>query len=104
MNVKIFEIALFIILVFFFVALAVIIRDKTMRKRRHAYKIIIAKDIGKFGDILKDQVKEVEDWIKKTENIPSTKERTEAEYGLGKIKETIEKMKRYLSEEIDKIK
>jgi len=75
----------------------------TTKRKREAYKIIAGRDIDKLSTLLANDVKELEAWFK---NIPGIEPRTkeESNFLFQKIKETIAKMKKYLGQELEKLR
>jgi len=73
------------------------------KQKREAYKTIAVRDIDKLSTLLANDAKKLEDRLKDVFDVnPKTK--AEIKFYLGKMKETIAKMKKYLGKEIEKLK
>ncbi|MDP3710149.1 MAG: hypothetical protein Q8R29_00285, partial [bacterium] len=71
------------------------------RKKTHeAYKIIVGRDVEKLSTILSDNLKELEG----TQEIHDPSRQARSTALMGKMKEAIAKMKKYLGEEVKKLK
>lgn len=69
-------------------------------KTREAYRIIVGRDVEKLSALLNDHLKELEEARALSDNLRATKE---AEL-IGRLKETVAKMRKYLGEEVGKLK
>lgn len=74
------------------------------KQKRGAYKIMATRDVEKMAAMLTHDVNELEAWVKSPKGNLSTGMQTESEHYFKKIKETIAKMKKYLGQEISKLK
>jgi len=70
------------------------------KKTRGAYKIIIGRDIEKLSALLSDDLKELED----AQKLDDSSRLAQAITLINKMKETIAKMKKYIGEEVSKLK
>lgn len=71
--------------------------------KRRAYGIVAGRDVDKLANLLSNDLKAIEEWVKRVKTI-ETKDKTEARFLFKKMKETILKMKKYLGEEVEKLK
>lgn len=72
----------------------------SIKKTREAYRIIIGRDIEKLGALLSDHLKELEG----LQEVHDSSRSTQAVTRIERMKETISKMKKYLGEEVNKLK
>ncbi|MBI2049064.1 MAG: hypothetical protein HYT29_01330 [Parcubacteria group bacterium] len=70
------------------------------KKTREAYRIIVGRDVDKFYTLLSDSVKDLEGLKEPS----ASNQFTRATAALTRIKETIEKLKKYLQQEIEGIR
>lgn len=73
------------------------------KKTREAYEIIVGRDIEKLSAILTNDLQKVEKLLN-LEAATETSDKTRALYLFKKLHETIAKMKKYLGEEVKKLK
>lgn len=74
------------------------------QNKRGAYQAIAGRDIQKFGVMLENDIKELEERVSAMQfGVPEGK-REEAEHLFEKTKNTIERMKKYLGQEVEKLK
>ncbi|HEY4479427.1 MAG TPA: cohesin domain-containing protein [Candidatus Paceibacterota bacterium] len=70
------------------------------KKTREAYRIIVGRDIDKFYNLLSDSVKDLEGFKEPRDSVSFVR----ASASVRKIQETIEKLRKYLRQEIDDIR
>lgn len=95
-----FEIFLISMLVIISGASLIAWRYVAKKSIRDAYKIIVGRDIEKLGTILSDDLKELEGLQESHDPSRST----QSAAGISRMKETILKMKKYIGEEVRKLK
>lgn len=74
------------------------------KKTRQAYKIIAGRDLEKLNNIMAADLKELNDWLKSSQPQLTPHARVEVEYFTGRIAENIAKIKKYLKQELNKLK
>jgi len=79
-------------------------RYNSTRKKREAYKIMAGRDVDKLAGLLGKNLKELEGWTQSPESGLNSRARAESEHSLKRMKDTIIKMKKYLGQEISKLK
>lgn len=99
-NLGWFEIFLIAMLVVISGASLIAWRYVSQKNTRGAYRIIVGRDIEKLSTLLLNHLKELEDAQKLDDPSRSTK----AAALIGRMRETIMKMKKYIGEEVDKLK
>ena len=72
----------------------------SQKSTREAYRIIIGRDIEKLSTLLSDYLKE----LKNLQELHDTSRSTQATTIIGKMLDTITKMKKYIGEEVSKLK
>ena len=75
-----------------------------MQRKREAYQIIAARDIDKLCKLLSDDLVNLKNLILNPQDVSVPQAEANAETFLKKMTETIEKMKKYLAQEVGKIK
>ncbi|MBI5222685.1 MAG: hypothetical protein HY980_04320, partial [Candidatus Magasanikbacteria bacterium] len=70
------------------------------KKTHEAYKTIIGRDIEKLSALLSDDLKGLED----TEKLDGSSRLAQAASVIDKMKKTIAQMKKYIGEEVNKLK
>ena len=71
---------------------------------RGAYIVIIVRDIKKFSALLDGHIKALEKQLKSKKNKLSTESKTVIDHKLEQLKDTTEKMGKYLTEQTKKIR
>ncbi|MFH1112113.1 MAG: hypothetical protein V1712_03555 [Patescibacteria group bacterium] len=70
------------------------------KKTHEAYRIIVGRDIEKLSALLSDDLKELED----TQELDDSSRLAQAAALIDKMKKTIAQMKKYIGEEVNKLK
>ena len=70
------------------------------KKTHEAYRIIVGRDIEKLSTLLSDDLKELED----TQELEDSSRLAQATDLIDKMKKTIARMKKYIGEEVNKLK
>lgn len=95
-----FEIFLITLLIIISVASLTAWRYVSKKNTREAYKIIVGRDIEKLSAALLNSLKELEE----SEGMQDISRRAKTAMIIGRMKETIIKMKKYIGEEVGKLK
>jgi len=74
------------------------------RKKRDAYREIAGRDVEKMTALLGENVKELENFIATQRKLIEPRSLEEIKFHVNKIKITAQKMKKYLTRELDKLK
>lgn len=74
------------------------------KKTRQAYKIIVGRDIDKLSDLLIADLKKLKEWFRDQKKVLPLKEKADAEHFLNKANDTAAKIKKYLTQEVNKLK
>lgn len=70
---------------------------------REAYRSIAGRDIAKLSALLSEDLQEVEAWIKKSKGGKlEVRAKPEMEFHIKNMRETVERMKKYLGKGIGK--
>lgn len=75
-----------------------------VKKRRAAYKIVAGRDIDKLTTLLAEDLKGLEDWVQKPKQGLEKRAKPEMEFYLKNMRSTVDKMKKYLRQELDKLR
>lgn len=76
----------------------------SLKKRRAAYKIIAGRDIDKLTTLLAEDLKELESWIQGSKEGFERRAKPELEFHVKSMRDTINKMKKYLRQELGKLR
>jgi hypothetical protein len=76
----------------------------SMKQTREAYKIIAGRDVEKLNNIMAKDLKELNDWITSPQAKLTPHAKSEAEYFAKKMQDTVAKMKKYLNQELSKLR
>lgn len=99
-----FEILLIVILLILAVAVWFVLFIVKKGTVRGAYSTVIGRDVEKFSAMLKEEIDEVKKKVSLKKTIEDPDARTEVLYRIDKLYDTVAKMKKYLGQEIGKMK
>lgn len=97
-----FEILLFVILAVVSGASIIVIIYNARQNKSSAYQIIAIRDVKKMGILLEEDVAKLENWFNSANVEPHIRE--QSRHFFEKTKDTIAKMKKYISKELEDIK
>lgn len=98
-----FEISLIVLLLVISGVSLGILYYTSVKRRRAAYKAVTSRDIDKLTVLLAEDLKEVESWLEKFQGGIELRAKAEMEFHLKNMREIIDKMKKYLPQELDKL-
>ncbi len=75
----------------------------SLKRRRAAYKTIAGRDIDKLTTLLAEDLKELENWVEKSQEGFEMRAKPEMEFHLKNMRDTVNKMRNYLRQELDKL-
>ena len=76
----------------------------SLQKRRAAYKMVAARDIDKLTKLLAEDLEGLGDWVEKSKEGFEKRAIPEMEFHLNNMRQTISRMRKYLRQELDKLK
>lgn len=75
----------------------------SVKKRRTAYKMIAARDVDKLTTLFAEDLKGLESWVEKSKEGFEKRTGPEMEFHLRSMRGTVDKMRKYLRQELDKL-
>lgn len=75
----------------------------SVKRRREAYRIVATRDIDKLTALLAADLKGLEGWVEKSKEGLGKRAKPEMEFYLKSLHSTVDKMKKYLRQELDKL-
>lgn len=74
-----------------------------VKRKREAYRIVAVRDIDKLTTLLAEDLRGLEGWVEKSKEGLKRRAKPEMEFYLKNLHSTVDKMKKYLRQELDKL-